>query len=216
MKKHLFLGIVGLCMSAISAYANDVETLIPQECSIENKLVYEPINQVHLEFTAHVDIAKDAKATITCGDKTMATGVITSDTYMEKGIALVSFEKLVLPKGKSYKLEIPAGAIFLKSAPDVKNGDLKFDFEVPEKIISTDCSVKNVSSVETEEHIWFYYGTETEPVGSPTMTLYREGVPVRTFDAHVGWDWNLGQAYADFGMKMNFEKGVHYSLVMAV
>lgn len=214
MKKHLFLGIVGLCMSAISAYANDVETLIPQECSIENKLVYEPINQVHLEFTAHVDIAKDAKATITCGDKTMATGVITSDTYMEKGIALVSFEKLVLPKGKSYKLEIPAGAIFLKSAPDVKNGDLKFDFEVPEKIISTDCSVKNVSSVETEEHIWFYYGTETEPVGSPTMTLYREGVPVRTFDAHVGWDWNLGQAYADFGMKMNFEKGVHYSLVM--
>ena len=57
MKKHLFLGIVGLCMSAISAYANDVETLIPQECSIENKLVYEPINQVHLEFTAHVDIA---------------------------------------------------------------------------------------------------------------------------------------------------------------
>ena len=46
------------------------------------------------------------------------------------------------------------------------------------------------------------------------MTLYREGVPVRTFDAHVGWDWNLGQAYADFGMKMNFEKGVNYSLVM--
>ena len=155
MKKHLFLGIVGLCMSAISAYANDVETLIPQECSIENKLVYEPINQVHLEFTAHVDIAKDAKATITCGDKTMATGVITSDTYMEKGIALVSFEKLVLPKGKSYKLEIPAGAIFLKSAPDVKNGDLKFDFEVPEKIISTDCSVKSGSSVEHDARIWF-------------------------------------------------------------
>ena len=45
------------------------------------------------------------------------------------------------------------------------------------------------------------------------MTLYREGVPVRIFDAHVGWDWNLGQAYADFGMKMNFEKGIHYSLV---
>ena len=108
MKKHLFLGIVGLCMSAISAYANEVATLVPQECSIENKLVYEPINQVHMEFTAHVDISKDAKATITCGDKTMATGVITSDTYMEKGIALVTFEKLVLPKGKSYKLEIPA------------------------------------------------------------------------------------------------------------
>lgn len=214
MKKHLFIGIAGLCMSAMSAYANDVETLTPQECSIENKLVYEPINQVQIEFAAHVDISKDAKATITCGDKTMATGVITSDTYMEKGIALVTFDELVLPKGNSYKLEIPAGAIFLKSAPDVKNGDLKFDFEVPEKIISTDCSVKNGSSVETEEHIWFYYGTETEPVGSPTMTLYREGVPVRTLEAHVGWDWNLGQVYADFGMKMNFEKDIRYTLVL--
>ena len=145
----------------------------------------------------------------------MATGVITSDTYMEKGIALVTFEKLVLPKGKSYKLEIPAGAIFLKSAPDVKNGDLKFDFEVPEKIISTDCSVKSGSSVETEEHIWFYYGTETEPVGSPTMTLYREGVPVRTFDAHVGWGLEPGAGICDFGMKDEIlRKASNYSLVM--
>ena len=29
MKKHLFLGIVGLCMFAISAYANEVATLVP-------------------------------------------------------------------------------------------------------------------------------------------------------------------------------------------
>ncbi len=213
MKKHLLFSIVGLCMCILPACA-DGEILLPKQCSIENKLVYEPIYEVHITFAGHIDIDKDAKAIITCGGKTMATGVITSYTYMKDGIALITFDQLILPKGNSYKLEIPAGAIYSNSTPDVKNGDLEFDFEVPEKIISNDCSVENGSSVETEEHIWFYYGTETEPVGSPTMTLYREGVPVRTFDAHVGWDWNLGQVYADFGMKMNFEKGIRYTLVL--
>ena len=185
MKKDLLICIIGLCMLAIPAYADGDETLTPSKCSIENKLVYEPINEVYITFASHIGIAKDAKATITCNGNTMATGVIGSYTYKEEGIATIAFDKIVLPKGKAYKLEIPAGAIYL-----------------------------NGSVVVTERSIWFYYKTETEPIGNPTMTLYREGVPVRTLKAHVGWDWGLGQVYADFGKEMNFEKGVHFSLVL--
>lgn len=214
MKNYLLISIIGLCMLSIPAYADGDETLTPRKCSIENKLVYEPINEVYITFASHIGIAKDAKATITCDGKTMATGVIGSYTYKEEGIATIAFDKIVLPKGKSYKLEIPAGAIYLEGTPTVKTGNLKFDFTVPEKITGAECTVENGSVVVTERSIWFYYKTETEPIGNPTMTLYREGVPVRTLKAHVGWDWDLGQVYADFGKEMNFEKGVHFSLVL--
>ena len=218
MKKHLFLGFIGLLMFVTPSYANGDETLIPNRCNIENSLVYEPINEVSIAFIGSIAVAKDAKAIITCGNKTMATGAITSYDYHTKdsteGFAIITFDNIVLPKGKSYKLEIPSGAIYLKENPAVKTGNLKIDFKVPEKITGAECSVKNGSYVNSEQMIWFYYRTETEPIGKPTMTLYREGVPVRTFEAHVGWDWNLGQAYVDFGTPINFERDVHYSVVM--
>ena len=120
MKKHLLICIIGLCMLAIPNYADGNEVLTPIKCSIENKLVYEPINEVYITFASHIGIAKDAKATITCDGKTMATGVIGSYTYKEEGIATIAFDKIVLPKGKSYKLEIPSGTIFLETTPTVK------------------------------------------------------------------------------------------------
>lgn len=214
MKKQLLIGIVGLCMSAISAYANNVETLTPQECSIDNKLVYEPINVINIKFAGHIDIAEDARAIITCGEKTIATGVFTSEAYRKEGYAVIAFDNLILPKGCSYKLEISEGAIYLQNNPTIKTENLKFGFEVPEKITGAECSVKNGSVVMSEKLIYFEYKTETEPIGNPIMTLYREGVPVRTLEAHVGWDWNLGQAYVDFGNGMNFEDGVNFSLVL--
>ena len=62
MKKHLLICIIGLCMFAIPAYADGNEVLTPTKCSIENKLVYEPINEVYITFASHIGIAKDAKA----------------------------------------------------------------------------------------------------------------------------------------------------------
>ena len=47
--------------------------------------------------------------------------------------------------------------------------------------------------------MWIYWGTETDPVGEPEFTLYRNGQEIRKVPARVAWDWNLGQAYADFG-----------------
>ncbi len=214
MKKHLLICIIGLCMLAIPTFAEGNEILTPTSCTIENKRVYEPLNVTNIYFAGKITVAEDAKALITCDGKTVATGTIKSDTYQEQGIAVISFDKLILPKGRSYQLEVPSGTISLKSNPTMKAENLKFSFTVPSKIQGKYCSVKDGSTVTSERLICFYFETETEPIGEPEMTLYREGLPVRTFKANVGWDWNLGQAYADFGEKMNFEKGVHYSLVL--
>ena len=48
-------------MFAIPTYADGNEVLTPTKCSIENKLVYEPINEVYITFASHIGIAKDAK-----------------------------------------------------------------------------------------------------------------------------------------------------------
>lgn len=214
MKKHLLICIIGLCMLAIPTFAEGNEILTPTSCTIENKRVYEPLNVTNIYFAGKITVAEDAKALITCDGKTVATGTIKSDTYQGQGIAVISFDKLILPKGRSYQLEVPSGTISLKSNPTIKAENLKFSFTVPSKIQGKYCSVKDGATVTSERLICFYFETETEPIGEPEMTLYREGLPVRTFKANVGWDWNLGQAYADFGEKMNFEKGVHYSLVL--
>ena len=201
-------------MLAIPTFAEGNEILNPTSCTIENKRVYEPLNVTNIYFAGKITVAEDAKALITCDGKTVATSIIKSDTYQEQGIAVISFDELILPKGRSYQLEVPSGTISLKSNPTIKAENLKFSFTVPSKIQGKYCSVKDGSTVTSERLICFYFETETEPIGEPEMTLYREGLPVRTFKANVGWDWNLGQAYADFGEKMNFEKGVHYSLVL--
>lgn len=213
MKKHLLINLIGLFLFMSPIYADNGDYLSPKECGIENALVYEPINEIEITFEGIIGIAADVKALITFEGNTMATGTITSRNYKTQGIATITFENLILPKGKSYKLEIPSGAIYLKDDPTVKTKNIKIDFEVPASIPLYYCSVENGSTIISARSIWFYYKTETEPIGNPTMTLYREGVPMNTFNAHVGWDWNLGQAYADFGMTINFEKGVHYSLV---
>lgn len=218
MKKHLLISLIGLCLAATSVYADGGKVLTPKQCTIGDRPVYNPISEIDFTFAESIGVAADAKAIITCGGETVATGAITERNYhgqySTEGIATITFDKLILPKGKTYSLEIPAGAIYEKETPTVKTENLKVDFEVPANIINIDCTVRNESVVESAHNICFYYNTETEPIGKPTMTLYREGVPVRTFEAHIAWDWDLGQASADFGTKMNFEKGVRYSLVL--
>lgn len=218
MKKQLFISLIGLLFPLISAYANDGVFLMPSECSIENKNVYEPINEIHIRFKEAIDVVKDVQAFIYCGNEKMATGAITSYQYSGKtgkeSYVIATFNNLILPKGKSYKLEIPADCIYSSSNPSVKNKELQIPFTVPAYITVDECTIKNGSTVASTDFIAFHFRTETEPLGSPTMTLYREGIPVRKVEAVVNWDWNIGQAYAKFETVMNFEKGINYSIVL--
>ncbi len=215
MKKLLLCCLVGLSMLLVKPlYAGSTDKLLPVGNSIENRLVYEPIEVVYLDFSVAIAISDGAKATITCDGERMAEGVITMGDARGQSQAAILFDKTILPKGKSYKLEVPAGAIYTRDQPTIVMNSYVTPFTVPEYITTRECSIQEGDTVGYTNLISFYYDTETEPLGTPIATLYREGVPIKSVAVDITWDWNLGQMYAHFDEYVDFEEGVHYTFTL--
>lgn len=215
MKKLLLCCLVGLSMLLVKPlYAGSTDKLLPVGNSIENRLVYEPIEVVYLDFSVAIAISDGAKATITCDGERMAEGVITMGDARGQRQAAILFDKTILPKGKSYKLEVPAGAIYSRYQPTIVMDNYVTPFTVPEYITTRECSIQEGDTVGYTNSISFYYDTETEPLGTPIGTLYREGVPIKSVAVNISWDWDLGQMHANFEKYVDFEEGVHYTFTL--
>ena len=215
MKKLLLCCLVGLSMLLVKPlYAGSTDKLLPVGNSIENRLVYEPIEVVYLDFSVAIAISDGAKATITCDGERMAEGVITMGDARGQRQAAILFDKTILPKGKSYKLEVPAGAIYTRDQPTIVMDRCVTPFTVPEYITTRGCSIQEGEIVGYTKSISFYYDTETEPLGTPMATLYREGVPIQSVAVYITWDWDLGQMHAHFDKYVDFEEGVHYTFTL--
>ena len=215
MKKLLLCCLVGLSMLLVKPlYAGSTDKLLPVGNSIENRLVYEPIEVVYLDFSVAIAISDGAKATITCDGERMAEGVITMGDARGQRQAAILFDKTILPKGKSYKLEVPAGAIYTRDQPTIVMDSYVTPFTVPEYITTRGCSIQEGEIVGYTKSISFYYDTETEPLGTPMATLYREGVPIQSVAVYITWDWELGQMHAHFEKYVDFEEGVHYTFTL--
>lgn len=215
MKKLLLCCLVGLSMLLVKPlYAGSTDKLLPVGNSIENRLVYEPIEVVYLDFSVAIAISDGAKATITCDGERMAEGVITMGDARGQSQAAILFDKTILPKGKSYKLEVPAGAIYTRNQPTIVMDSYVTPFTVPEYITTRACSIQEGDTVGYANSISFYYDTETEPLGTPMGTLYREGVPIKSIPVNITWDWDLGQMHANFEKYVDFEEGVHYTFTL--
>lgn len=215
MKKLLLCCLVGLSMLLVKPlYAGSTDKLLPVGNSIENRLVYEPIEVVYLEFSVAIAISDGAKATITCDGERMAEGVITMGDARGQSQAAILFDKTILPKGKSYKLEVPAGAIYTRDQPTIVMDRYVTPFTVPEYITTRGCSIQEGEIVGYTKSISFYYDTETEPLGTPMAILYREGVPIQSVAVYITWDWDLGQMHAHFDKYVDFEEGVHYTFTL--
>ena len=215
MKKLLLCCLVGLSMLLVKPlYAGSTDKLLPVGNSIENRLVYEPIEVVYLDFSVAIAISDGAKATITCDGERMAEGVITMGDARGQRQAAILFDKTILPKGKSYKLEVPAGAIYTRDQPTIVMDRYVTPFTVPEYITTRGCSIQEGEIVGYTKSISFYYDTETEPLGTPMATLYREGVPIQSVAVYITWDWDLGQMHAHFDKYVDFEEGVHYTFTL--
>lgn len=195
-------------------YAGSTDKLLPVGNSIENRLVYEPIEVVYLDFSVAIAISDGAKATITCDGERMAEGVITMGDARGQRQAAILFDKTILPKGKSYKLEVPAGAIYTRDQPTIVMDSYVTPFTVPEYITTRGCSILEGDTVGYANSISFDYDTETEPLGTPMGTLYREGVPIKSVAVYITWDWDLGQMHAHFEKYVDFEEGVHYTFTL--
>ena len=215
MKKILLCCLVGLSMLLVKpVYAGGTDKLLPVENSIENRLVYEPIEVIYLDFSVAIAISDGAKATITCDGERMAEGVITMSDDRGHSQAAILFDKTILPKGKTYKLEVPSGAIYTQGQPAIAMDRYVTSFTVPEYITTRECSIQEGDTVGYTNSISFYYNTETEPLGTPMATLYREGVPIKSVAVNITWDWELGQMHAHFGEYVDFEEGVHYTFTL--
>lgn len=216
--KRFLLYVISLCIVATSTYAAGGKQLPPEEITIgyhqPDKPVYEPIEVVRLAFASHISIAQGAQALITHNGEVVAQGALSAESYREQGVAMISFDQVVLPKGQAYKVEIPAGTIYLTADPSVMTDRIEIPFAIPEYISGATPSINEGDTVASATSIGFYYKTEVEPIGSPKMMLYREGVLVDTLDARAYWDWDLGQVFTHFESDRTFESGVHYTLVL--
>lgn len=191
---------------------------MPRECSIGDMPVYTPIDEVSFSFNGMIDIKENATASILRGDEVMATGTITalnsSGNGWEEGVAVIAFDGELLPLGETYRLQVPAGAIYLQADPGTSTDELVQEFTVPENIGKANISIADGETVVSTAEVTFYYGTEIQAIDEPQMVLYREGMPVRSIPTYVSWDWNLGSVSVNCNPEIHFEQGVNYSLVL--
>lgn len=216
MKKRKLIGLVSILTTA-TALNGFASGLIPEQCTIGERMVCYPIKDIGFTFDGSIAITENSIATLFSDGQSVATGVLTCSNYIgekrTQGTAVITFESpLLLPKGKTYQLVVPEGVIFKEGKPDISNEKLEVEFSVPETLGPATPSIEEGSVVERENRIGFYFGFETAPIEGGKAILLREGVPVREYDCDVSWDWNLGYAGIDFGKNINFENGVRYSI----
>lgn len=220
MRKVLFVAAVAAgFMLPTNASAKG---LVPEQTSFDHSShVYAPLSEFSLSFDGAVDVySNPSTANLYCGGKVVETAMVyvRNDVGQKRtqGWVIGEFlEPLVLPKGKSYKIVLPANTAYSVDNPELTNDEITLEFDVPENLGPFHTDIKDGAVVESAKSMCFYWGTETAAVDDASRaTLYRENVAVREFPFDVTWDWDLGQAHVDFGETLNFEDGVHYSLVI--
>lgn len=197
--------------------------LEPTQYSVGNRPMTHPLEEIGVYFDVEVELCEEVSAWIAYdnGDHLdlacIPTGVKTENYVSDRstqGMVIFTFDRQNLPLGRNYTFGIDAGSVSARHNPSMTNDNLQVKFEVPADLGEARFDIPDSGVIEKADHIWCYWGIETEPVGEPEFTLYREGVEIGKYPARVGWDWDLGQAYADFGKTMTFDRGVHYSLVL--
>ncbi len=224
MKHARLLQTCALClmMTATAHPASAQGTLVPEQCTvgIGGRPVCYPIEDIGFSFEGPITAEEGAKGYITCNGDTVAEKEITVRNHSSQGWAIMLFdEPLILPKGQDYRVSIPAGMLALESDPTVTNDELASDFNIPASLPEAINRIEDGDTIEELSWFTFYYRVETKALATnPQATLYRkindEWVDVRTFPVNVTYDWDLGQAWVDFGGTMHFEKGGEYKLVM--
>lgn len=223
MKKIGFTFLL-LLSGLFSSMASVSGILQPEGCNIGARPFTEPLSCIYFTFDGGLRLLEGAAAKVECDGEVIATPVnIEVSNYVGKkrtqGTLTLNFEEENLPKGKSYTVCVDSGSIALENNEEVTNAKIEQIFEVPENLGKACIDFEDGSVISTASPRYggfpvIYWSIETEPVGNPYFILYREGIPVREIPAHITWDWDLGQAYADVKETMNFEQGVCFTLTL--
>ena len=188
-------------------------------------IYYNSLRNVFFYFSEHVSVLKDAKAYLLCEGKIFAESDIQTVDDGENGIAKIPFPvSVILPKGKSYTIRIPAGSFYSKGNEENVMDEISVNFRVPDKITDYNSMLDNGDNEDGSPHCYplvsedkfcFYYPTEIENATADVkMYLYREGKLIMSFPVTSNNDYNIGTAWAHFGRYLNFEKNVHYTFLL--
>ena len=215
-----------LLMSGIvPCIAGESGVLTPESCNVGDRPFTAPLSEICFNFDGGISLLDGASARVECDGETvtMATDIEVSNYRGPKrtqGILILTFDEQNLPKGKSYTVCVAPGSISPEDNAEIQNQTITQGFYVPENLGEARIDWEDnpvISTVSESVYYGFpaiYWSVETEPVGNPYFILYREGVPVRELPAHITWDWNLGQAYAEVSETMKFEQGVRFTLTL--
>lgn len=221
MKKILLIAGIAL-LAAGSAVASQLQ---PKSCTlgkigsdIETPFLA-PLEDIGVYFNMPIEVKPHSTATIYCGEEPVCESKEVAFNYnygtTEGGIAIY-FEQTLLPKGKSYRLVLPAGAVHSLDSPDIESEEVMVRFRVPATIEeykeSNMPDGKRIACLDSFSMYWRY---ETKSaVENPACSLYRGDKLIGSYPGHVVWDWDLGQVHFDFGEDIYFDKDVDYSIVV--
>lgn len=178
-----------------------------------------PLEDVGMYFNMPIEVRPNSVATIYCGEEAVCESTSVAFNYnygATEGCISISFETTLLPKGKSYRLVLPAGAVNSLDFPDIESEEVTVKFRVPAAIEEFyECNLPDGSLITSLDNFSMYWRYETKSaVENPTCRLYRGDELIGSYPGYVTWDWNLGQVHFDFGEILYFDKDVDYSIVV--
>lgn len=220
--KKILLTMGMIMLAAASAVASPLQ---PKSCSLgEPGSDYKapflaPLSEIGVNFNMPVEVAPSVTATVYCGDEKVceSTSVTFVYNYGEtEGCISLNFDDILLPKGKSYRLELPAGAVHSLLNPDIVSDEVTVNFLVPKYIEErTDSNIPDGSRLTALYSYSYYWYFETKAaIENPVCMLYRGDELIGSYPGTVTWDWILGQAHFDFGKDIYFDNDVEYSIVI--
>jgi hypothetical protein len=189
----------------------------PRYTSMDERYFVAPLEHVEFGFNGTVKLSDNPSVTILHDGEVIARAKsyevnIYTSTKSTESIFSAYFDSQLLPKGNEYVLSLAENSV--TKTDGSKNKQSKVTFTVPGDIGEATFGYEQNAVIVSTSLFSVYWDIETDPIGNPHWILYREGEKVNEYPAQVGWDFNLGQAYLDFGKKNYFEDGIHYSIVL--
>ena len=176
-------------------------------------------------FESWVNVKELARAYVMHGDEVVAVSkpLVAGDYHSSRGASVMLYMKfdtpLRLPKGKDYKIVVPAGSVYSVDNPSVVAGRLECAFHVSGDFtgefskysskIYDGCTLNSLLSGSVS-----FGQIETVPVGNPKICLYKGDELVAEGEVNIGWDFGMGYMNFNFGKEIPLEEGTHYQLVL--
>lgn len=122
-----------------------------------------------------------------------------------------TFDFLRLPTG-NYTLVIPAGSVWWKNNPEIKNDIISCSLCVPDSLIVLESTPANGSTIKTLTQFKVRFHCRITEKTTPSATLYEGDKIIERFPMKT---YGYGPyAYADFGKTLHFKKNVQYNFVI--